>query len=576
LDERQPTPAPCAPGEQPRTARGRSIAFQAAALLLTAVSALAGVGMARWFRSAALVDGDAGKPGVKFPNRLFAGWPKPDLVIVLSAQQKGYLLPCGCSHPQIGGLERRYNLLQKIKQAGWPYVAADLGDAAQRHGPAKLPNQQGPLKYFYTMKALKEMDYTAVTFGEYEVNLGLTGLLAEYFLNEPKPRMVSSNLMEADKNYPEQVFTWALADQANNPSGIKVGVTAVTSPTTAARIKALTNGDKKLRFEQTTAALNRVLPEMNGKVDLRVLLYQGPIQRDKLNKKQLTDGEACAAAYPQFPIVLCLSDEDDPPSRPVKVKTKTDSESLVITLGRKGRFVGVVGVFKTGNAKKPYDFRYERVEMTEDFMTPDGQEKGHPIVELMEAYTRELRDRKFLERYGQMRHALQVMPAVPNLKNPGKAEYLGSAACKKCHQEVYDIWEKTPHSHAYKTLVDDAKRPSNRQYDPECIVCHTVGFGYQTGYVNEQRTPLLKNVGCESCHGPSSLHAANPHNREWKKRINPWKYLPESKRKDAMDQTCQKCHDIDNDVTWIHGAFEKKWPKVEHKTPKSEANGEEK
>jgi hypothetical protein len=97
--------------------------------------------------------------------------------------------------------------------------------------------------------------------------------------------------------------------------------------------------------------------------------------------------------------------------------------------------------------------------------------------------------------------------------------YVGSEACMKCHESAYEVWEKSAHSHAYKTLVD-AKFPSNNQFDPECIVCHTVGFSYLSGYVSEEYratlkkdkkfAPDLRNVGCESCHGPSSLHAANP------------------------------------------------------------------
>lgn len=52
---------------------------------------------------------------------LFADWPKenPDLVIVVSAQTFGYLSPCGCSRPQFGGLERRYNLIAGLKKKGW-------------------------------------------------------------------------------------------------------------------------------------------------------------------------------------------------------------------------------------------------------------------------------------------------------------------------------------------------------------------------------------------------------------------------------------------------------------------------
>jgi hypothetical protein len=547
--------------------RRRGIVFQLAAVGLVIVSGLAGTGLAKWLRRP--VSTQVAAPAAPaFPNRLFQDWKvKPDLVLVLSGQQHGYMLPCGCSRPQVGGLERRFNFLQFAKKAGWPYVAFDLGDIPQRRGPANLPNQQGMIKYVYSMTALKAMNYSAASFGEYEVNLGLGNVLGEFALNEPSPRVIMSNLIGAENNFPEQTEPWKLAE--SKEVGLKVGITALVGPTVAERLKALTGADTKIRFENTRDALNRIWQNMAAaKVDIPVLLYQGPVSRNAM-KRPPTEAIACAEAFPQFPIVVCLGEEEEPPAVPVEVTTKGGSKTFVITLGHKGKFIGVVGVFKTGNPANPCTFRYERVEMTEDFLTPKGQEKDHPILELMEKYTQELRDKNFLEKYGQVRHELQILPAVDGLRKPCQATYVGSDKCKKCHEYAYDVWKTSPHSHAYQTLAK-AERPSNRQYDPECIVCHTVGYSFQSGYINETRTPNLKNVGCESCHGPASLHVANPNNVEWQKHINPWKYLPKGKHKDAIDQSCQKCHDIDNDVTWIHGGFEKKWEpkKIAHYTPK--------
>ena len=558
----------------PASHRRRRIVFQLTAVSLVIVSGLAGTGLARWLRCPPAKQTAAPAPPI-FPKGLFDKWGKPDLVLILSAQQHGYMLPCGCSHPQVGGLERRYNFLQLVKQAGWPYVALDLGDLPQRRGPAGLPNQQGMIKYLYSMNALKAMNYTAVGFGEYEVNLGLSSALDEFALNESVPRVVMSNLINAKNNFPVQMETWKLAE--SKEAGLKVGITARVGPTVSQKIQKVAQGDANVRFDNKVDGLKDVWKSMEeSKIDVPVLLYQGPVRLNGVKDKP-SEAVGCAKAFPQFPIMLALSDEDEPPALPEEVTTKGGSKTLVITLGHKGKFIGVVGVFKTGNPANPCTFRYERVEMTEDFLTPKGAEKGHPIVDLMEAYTRDLKDQKYLEKYGQNSHTLQSLDEVKGLRNPGPVTYVGSDKCKKCHDHAYEVWQNSPHAHAYKTLTQ-AKRPGNRQFDPECIVCHTVGFSYRTGYVTEERTPDLKNVGCESCHGPASLHAANPDNAEWKKRINPWKYLPKDKRKDAMDQTCQKCHDIDNDVTWIHGAFEKKWEprKIAHYTPKPADEEEEK
>src|SRR5262245_25807580 len=96
---------------------------------------------------------EAGAPPPKAPQ-LFRDWPtdkEPDVVLVLSGQAYGYMQPCGCSRPQLGGLERRYNFIQSLKQRNWPVVAIDLGDVAQRSGP------QSQLKYGYAMRALQAM-----------------------------------------------------------------------------------------------------------------------------------------------------------------------------------------------------------------------------------------------------------------------------------------------------------------------------------------------------------------------------------------------------------------------------------
>src|SRR5204862_8174753 len=128
------------------------------------------------------------------PPHLFNGWSKPDLVLLLSAEQHGYLLPCGCSRPQVGGLERRHNFLQLLKAKGWPVAAVDLGDIPQRQGPRLLPNVQGLIKYRYSMESLDKMGYLAVGLGAYEAELSLFSVLGEYALNFKTPRVLAANL----------------------------------------------------------------------------------------------------------------------------------------------------------------------------------------------------------------------------------------------------------------------------------------------------------------------------------------------------------------------------------------------
>ncbi len=496
---------------------------------------------------------------IPLPPNLFRKWPKPDLALVLTGSMHGYLMPCGCSRPQIGGLERRYNFVQILRDKGWPVVAVDVGDLPQREGPLKLPNHQGLIKYRYSMRALQLIGYTAVGVGEYEASLTLATALGEWALNEPSPRVVAANLQDADTKYPEETRRWELAKVTG--CDLTVGVAGLVGPSVAEKMGAK---DRDARFGPSGPALNAVLKEMDqAKVDFRVLLYQGS-QTLSSRAGFPPEAVACAKAFPQFDVVLCLSEEDEPSSEPVWVPdAAAPHKTLVAALGHKGKYLGVVGVFRTGQAEHPYELRYQLVEMSEAFLTPKDRENDQPIVKMMEDYTRELRDRKYLDHYGQMRHSLQVAVkgVVPT--------YIGSDKCKKCHEAAYDVWAKTKHFEAYKTLVE-AKDPSNRQYDAECIVCHTVGFGYQSGFRDADKTPHLENVGCESCHGPGSEHASHPNNKEWQALMNAWKApddettAAKAKREERIDNFCMSCHDMDNDVTWKDNAFPRKWKKIAH------------
>jgi hypothetical protein len=564
----------------------RSLLFKLAALGLIAVSALAGTGLARLLKQSA--GPDEGKAPSPAPNalqrfqRTCDGWGKPDLVFLLSAEEHGYLLPCGCSDPQMGGLERRYNLLRLLKDRGWQVVALDVGDVPQKEGiqgPVKLPNIQGMLKYIVAMKARKVMGYTAVGIGEFEAAQTWGETLANWALNEDRPRILAANVKDVDRVFPLQLYPWteAIEVDAKAPGGlpIKVGVTGIVGPEVRHKIR-----ENNVQFEESVPAIRRVLETMKGAgIELPVLLYQGQVNGNKPGVRP-KEAVACAEFFPEIPIILCLSEEDEPPGNPHYVTHKNaESKTAIVSLGHKCKYVGVLAVWRTNKKERPYEFKYQLVELTPDFKTPPAGEKGHPIRELMEAYALQLKSENYLARYAQTKHELQVLPPVANLKNPGgpgEPTYVGSERCKKCHEAAYDVWKNTPHSHAYQKLVE-AKGPANRQFDAECIVCHTVGFGRQGGFASADRTPHLENVGCESCHGPGSLHVKNSSDPEWQKRMNlawwkdPDKPLPaaeENRRLGRINDFCQKCHDIDNDVTWAHGGFSKKWPKIAHPTPK--------
>lgn len=103
--------------------------------------------------------------------------------------------------------------------------------------------------------------------------------------------------------------------------------------------------------------------------------------------------------------------------------------------------------------------------------------------------------------------------------------YVGAQACSECHGKIHDSEMDTRHAHALETL-----KAAHSDTNPDCLACHTVGFGLPTGFINEAKTPQLAGVQCENCHGPAANHAANPDDPTVRPRI------------ELAGQVCGGCH----------------------------------
>lgn len=84
--------------------------------------------------------------------------------------------------------------------------------------------------------------------------------------------------------------------------------------------------------------------------------------------------------------------------------------------------------------------------------------------------------------------------------------YVGSESCKECHEQEYNNYL----NYAKKAKSFESIKKMKNKLTPEeyqsCFKCHTTGYGKPGGFISEEKTPHLKNAGCEVCHGPGSLH----------------------------------------------------------------------
>ncbi|MEX0978992.1 MAG: multiheme c-type cytochrome [Pirellulales bacterium] len=459
---------------------------------------------------------------VEINGKYFEGWPKPKLALVISGRQDGYLEPCGCAglDQQKGGISRRHSLIRQLEADGWPVAAVDVGGLVNRFG------RQAEIKFAISAEALKKMGYSAVGFGPDDLRLSAGEIVAAVAGADPKDSIfVSANV---------SLFDLTPKTRIVEAGGLKLGITSVLGQAYQQQV----NNDEVV-MQPPDEALGKVVGQLQD-CDVRILLAHATVDETK----------ALAKKFPQFDIVVTSDGRDVPPQQPEKIE---GTKARLIEIAPKAMYVIVAGLYDDPNEP----VRFQRVALDSRF--PESAD----MKALMTTYQDQLRE------LGWRDLGLKTMPhprARPGDKLSG--QFAGASSCKECHPTTFAIWSKTPHVHATETL---AKLDPPRQYDAECISCHSTGwnpqefFAYTGGFDSLEKTPLLAGNQCENCHGPAAAHVAAERGRNRAKK--------EAEREPlkltaglALENVCIKCHDHDNSPEFNAKSFETHyWPKVEHK-----------
>jgi hypothetical protein len=462
---------------------------------------------------------------IKENGPIFVGWPKPKLALVITGQQEGYLEPCGCAglDRMKGGMSRRYTLFKSLRDKGWPVVGMDVGGTAKGFG------KQAEIKFQIAVNSMNAMRYSSAALGKSDLQLP-----TEEVLSQVMPANAQAKTMFVSGNVGLFAFDEKMLPRTQLISAgfKKIGVTAILGKTYQQQLAGNTN----LVMIDSEKLLDEAAPMLKGRSGYMVLLAHA------------TRNEALALAkkYPDFNLVVCSDGGAEPPGQPEEINK--DGTKL-IEVGEKGMYAVVIGLFD--DPKQP--MRYQRV-------TLDSRFKSSPeMIALMSAYQDQLKEMGL--------SGLGIRP-LPHPLQATNGDYVGSAACQNCHEQSYRIWKKTPHSHAFEKLQ---KATPPREFDPECISCHVVGwnpqkfFPYKSGYLSQKETPKLLNVGCEDCHGPGATHCwAENHGTKTDQqaaRIAVRLTEEEAANPNCPKQNCFSCHDLDNSPEFKFNLY---FPFVKH------------
>ena len=469
---------------------------------------------------------------IKVNGPIFVGWPPPKLALVITGNQEGYLEPCGCAglDRMKGGMSRRFTLFRQLREKGWPVIGIDVGNIAKGFG------KQAELKFQIAVNSMSEMHYSTATLGLSDLRLPAAEVMALTMPPDPKKKTMfvcgNVGLFAFDETLLPRTQLIA--------AGFKtIGITAVVGKTYLAQLA----GNTDLKTLEPEKLLGAAVPLLKtAKANYLVLLAHS-------TRKEAIE---LAKKFPEFDLVICSDHFEAGTEPPAQAEEVRKGGTKLIVVGEKGMYAVVLGLFD--DPQQP--FRYQRVTLDSRF--PAAPE----MTALMSAYQDQLKDMGL--------GGLGIRP-LPHPLKPFNGDFVGSDACQNCHEESYRVWKRSPHSRAFATLKN-VKPPRN--FDPECISCHTVGwhptkfFPYQSGFLSEQETPKLTNVGCEDCHGPGQFHVNAEIRGTPAQQVAFRKVVAVSKEEMAdpnslgtNKQNCWSCHDLDNSPEF---KFELYWPFVQH------------
>jgi hypothetical protein len=332
-------------------------------------------------------------------------------------------------------------------------VTLDAGDLA----PFQKLNSQGELQVETLTRAMAWMRYDGVTLGDHDLATGPDFVKKMVgWLGRP---VIASNYALPDSE--------SVRARSMTVRGKRVGILGFLDPelarSAAPWVKASPWEDEKALVDSLRQAS-----------DVLVALAHAP---DTASVNRL------ARLYPGLDLIISAHEGK------LGDQLYRVGRTAVMGNSSEGRYLGRVEVaFDSTGAVKSVNGVYMPVVK--------GWGRRAAVDSLLTDYYARMRDLTMSDAFQKERLADLEEPPV---------EYVGSEACASCHASETAQWKTTRHAHAKETLAK-----AGSEHDPECQSCHTVGFGFRTGFATPEATPDRWNVGCESCHGPGAAHVASP------------------------------------------------------------------
>ncbi|MDP6593884.1 MAG: LysM peptidoglycan-binding domain-containing protein [Candidatus Marinimicrobia bacterium] len=403
-----------------------------------------------------------------------------EVYILHTNNTNGALENCLCPGKSYGSLEKRVQYIRDWLKDHPNTLLVDAGDF--------LSASRKTLKDSIAFRAYEMIPYDAVGLGDQEFFRGVNFL--EELVEESTLPFISTNLTRPQ-------FSNLEREKVITKNGISFGILSVIDPGVfsfyPARVK------EAVEVAAYTDVLKGRLTDLADRVDVVVVLSHMGVDADR----------ELAAEYPQIDVIVGSH------TQTVMTEPEMVGNTLIVQAGKDGYYVGQLKL--TFDGSKTISV-HEGSLVAMDIVLPNDP----AVIDMIIEYNRlsGLKVGKRVER---------IVPVPP--------AYLVSSSqqCASCHEGQFDHWAVTGHARSLATLKHDHKEKS-----PDCLACHTTGFGRSDGYLNYNITGGLKNVNCTECHYTPAEHLSEP-------AVHTTLSITEEK--------CIRCHDQNNSPDFAFADF---------------------
>jgi hypothetical protein len=442
--------------------------------------------------------------------------PLREAIVAFTASVRGEIDVCGCPTTPFGGFERREVLVGHLRTHEVPVFAVDAGEMLVKGLTARdEADRRMRAETVLDLAAAVGLDAWAAS--PIDLTPGGPGLLRDR-------GALSANWAAADG----QGFEAARVVERD---GVRLGFVGVSA------------SEGSVDPAVTVAAVRAAMAEP---ADLWIALSNAGSEVDL----------ALAEGVPGLGAVLATAgDRFDEPRR--------TRGAPIIEAPARGRYVQVLHVFlgtddralelvnrgvwkdvalARGRAVAAGDRSdVVREEMRRDQARLSRLTEGHNLVfvesiPLDAGYEPDSGPTGVSERVDSFRAQVLENASASSAKTDDRSGYATGSSCSGCHPDRIASWGFDGHAQAMASLIS-----RGAQADPECVGCHTTGFGRPGGFASVEpgAVDAFRDVQCEACHGPMRGHSGRGDVRS----------LP------VTEATCRACHDEANSPNFDFDAY---------------------